>query len=373
MILNASAENGALSSAASVFLLVFVDALHRRTVGRRRQQLDHAVEHGLHALVLERRAAEHGHDLDAQGALAQAGDDLRLAQLAFVEVLVHQLFIGFGRGLDHEVARLFGLRLEVGRDVAVLELGALRRDVPMDRLHLQQVDHALEAVLGADRHLHRHRIRAQARLQLLDDLVEVGAGAVHLVDERHARHRVLVGLAPHGLGLRLHAADGAQHEHRAVEHAQRTLDFDGEVDVPGGVDDVEAVLGHRLVHALPERGGRGGGDGDAALLLLLHPVHGRGAVVHFTDLVADAGVEQDALGRGGLAGVDVGHDAEVAVTLDGSGTGHDESLFVSAETEWNRSSGWPMAALRRPSVSCRTGPALARVAAPAGFSGPAPT
>ena len=31
-----------------------------------------------------------------------------------------------------------------------------------------------------------------------------------------------------------------------------------------------------------------------------------------TDLVGDAGVEEDPLGRGGLAGVDVRHDADVA-------------------------------------------------------------
>jgi hypothetical protein len=44
--------------------------------------------------------------------------------------------------------------------------------------------------------------------------------------------------------------------------------------------------------------------------------------VHFADLVVDAGVEQDAFGRRGLARIDVGHDAEVAVTLDGSGASH---------------------------------------------------
>ena len=164
-------------------------------------------------------------------------------------------------------------------------------------------------------------LRAQARLQLVDDLDEVGAGAVHLVDEREARHLVLVGLAPHGLGLRLHAADGAQHEHRAVEHAQRTLDLDGEVDVPGGVDDVEAVLAAATCPCPSRSGGRGGRDGDAALLLLLHPVHRRGAFVHLADLVDDAGVEQDALGRRGLAGIDVRHDADVAVALDGGTCG----------------------------------------------------
>ncbi|WP_233212614.1 hypothetical protein [Collimonas sp. PA-H2] len=39
--------------------------------------------------------------------------------------------------------------------------------------------------------------------------------------------------------------------------------------------------------------------------------------MHLADLVADAGVKQDALGSGGLAGVDVGADADVAVALNG--------------------------------------------------------
>ena len=64
-----------------------------------------------------------------------------------------------------------------------------------------------------------------------DAAVEIGAGAVELVDEAHPRHAVLVGLAPHGLGLRLDAGDAVEAGDRAVEHAQRTLDFDGEVDV----------------------------------------------------------------------------------------------------------------------------------------------
>jgi hypothetical protein len=62
-------------------------------------------------------------------------------------------------------------------------------------------------------------------------------------------------------------------------------------------------VGH--VHPLPEAGRRRRGDGDPALLLLLHPVHGGRAVVHLADLVVHTGVEQDALGGGGLAGIDV--------------------------------------------------------------------
>ena len=59
-----------------------------------------------------------------------------------------------------------------------------------------------------------------------------------------------------------------------------------------------------------------------ALLLLLHPVHGRGAVMHLADLVGLAGVEEDPLGRRRLAGVDMRHDAEVAVAVEGIIAGH---------------------------------------------------
>ena len=78
-----------------------------------------------------------------------------------------------------------------------------------------------------------------------------------------------------------------------------------------GVDDVEAVLRIGQVHTLPEaRGGRGG-DGDAALLLLLHPVHGGSAFMNFADLVIDTGVEKDALSRRGFTRVDMSHDPDV--------------------------------------------------------------
>jgi hypothetical protein len=116
---------------------------------------------------------------------------------------------------------------------------------------------------------------------------------------------VPVGLAPDGLGLRLDAGDGVEHGDRAVEHAERTLDLDGEVDVAGRVDDVDPM-------ALPlaRRGGRG--DRDAALALLRHPVHDGRALVDLADLVGATGVVEDALGRRGLAGVDVRHDPDVA-------------------------------------------------------------
>src|SRR5262249_42999140 len=176
-------------------------------------------------------------------------------------------------------------------------------------------DETLEVVLGADRKLDRDRLGAEAVDDVGKALEEVGAGLVHLVCGDDARNLVLVALAPDGLGLRLDALVAIEHANGAGEHAQRTLDLDGEVDVAGGVDDVQTL-------AVPERGGRSRGDRDATLLLLLHPVHRRGTFVHFADLVALAGVIEDALGRRGLTGIDMRHDTEVTVVLDGMLAGH---------------------------------------------------
>jgi hypothetical protein len=68
-------------------------------------------------------------------------------------------------------------------------------------------------------------------------------------------------LSPHGFGLRFNAVFGVENGDRAIEDTKRAFDFNGEVDVPRGVDDVDTV-------ALPEASGRGGGDGDATFLFL---------------------------------------------------------------------------------------------------------
>ena len=86
----------------------------------------------------------------------------------------------------------------------------------------------------------------------------------------------------------------------------------------GRVDDVDPVI-------LPKAGRRGRGDGNAALLLLRHPIHRRGAVVHLTHLIGAAGVIEDALGSCRLAGIDVSHDADVSVSLERCGARHERN------------------------------------------------
>ncbi len=123
---------------------------------------------------------------------------------------------------------------------------------------------------------------------------------------------IAVGLAPDGFRLGFHAIDAREDHDGAVEDAQRALDFGGEIDVAGCVDQVDVI-------ALPGAADGGGGDGDAAFAFFGHVIGGGAAFVDLAHLVNLAGVEEDPFGDGRLAGVDVGDDAEVAEFEDGGG------------------------------------------------------
>ncbi len=317
MILKASSASGAvvLGLADDIFAVIRVDAVDRRHVERAGQIVDDRVEQRLHAFVLEGGAAQHREEGAGDHGLAdQLLEGGLVGHLAF-EVGGGRVIVEFEGRFDHLIAVFLGLIEHVGGNVDVLVVGAERFIVPDHAFHANQIDDALEILLGTDRELDGDGLGAKPGLDVLHRLEEVGADLVHLVGEDDARHFVFIALTPDRLGLRLDALIAVEHDDGAVEHAQRAFDFDGEIDVAGSVDDVEALF-------LPERGGRGRGDGDAALLLLLHEIHGRSAVMHFADLVALAGVIEDPLRGRGFPGIDVGHDAEIAVVLDWVDAGH---------------------------------------------------
>ncbi len=288
---------------------VDVDALDRLAIDGRRQIVDDGVEQRLHALVLEGGAAENGNEGDVADRLADQPLQGLFVGLDAIEIGGHDVVIELNRRLKQNMAIFLGFRLEVGGDFGVVIFGAERLVFPDDRFHADEIDDALEIGFRADRQLDAYGAPADLGADLLDAAIKIGADLVHLVDENDARHMIFVGLTPYRFRLRLDALIAVEHAYRAVEHAQRAFDLDREIDVTGGIDDVEAL-------AVPEGRGRGGGDRDAALLLLLHPVHGRSAVVHFADLMRFAGIIEDALRRRRLARIDVGHDAEVSVVLD---------------------------------------------------------
>ena len=246
MILNASAAERGLRVGGTLVLgaRVGVRALDGRDVHRGGHVVHHGVQQLLHALVLVGRAHEHGMDLAGDGALADGGLQFLDRHLLFHEHLLHQVVVAVGGGLQQLLAAQLGLLGELGRDgVHGLGVGhALVVGLEVPCGHGHQVDDAPEVVLGAHGQLRGHGRRAQAVAHGLDGVEEVGAHAVVLVDVGDAGHAVAAGLAPHGLGLRLHAGNGVEHGDGAVEHAQGALHLGGEVNVAGRVDDLEAVL-----------------------------------------------------------------------------------------------------------------------------------
>ena len=294
-------------------LLRRLEALDGRDVERAGQVVEDGVEQRLHALVLEARAAE---DRRERGTLAAVEVECGLADVGLqavdldllaLEVVLHQLVVVLGDCLDQGGPGGLGGLLVLRRDVGLLPLLA---EVVLvdDGLHGDEVDDPLEVRLRADRQLDGDGDRAESVDHGLHALVEVRAYPVHLVDVGDPRNAVLVRLPPDRLGLRLDAGYRVEEGDRAVEHAQRPLDLDREVDVARRIDDVDPVV-------LPGRGRCGRRDRDAALLLLLHPVHDGSALVDLAHLVGPSRVVKDAFGRRRLTGIDVSHDADVPCLL----------------------------------------------------------
>ncbi len=144
-------------------------------------------------------------------------------------------------------------------------------------------------------------------------MIEIGADAVHLVDKGNARDAIFVGLAPYGFGLGLDASHRVEHGHRTIQYSQRAFHFYRKVHVARRIDNVDAV---HLVEPLPGSSGGRGRNRDSALALLLHPVHRGSAFVDFADLISHTRIEQDALGDGGLTGIDMRHDPDVAGLIE---------------------------------------------------------
>src|SRR5665213_227632 len=249
--------------------------------------------------------------MERDRALAQTRANLGFGERLAVEILLGQLVIQLGNLVDQQAAPfveslflLFGDGLFDHRFAAILVI----REVVVDRDAADEVHDALESAALANGDLHRDGRRAQPLENAVEAELKIRAELVHFVDETQAWDTVFGGLPPHGFRLGLDAFLAIEDGHRAVEHAHGALDLGGEIDVAGGVDQVNGVA---LAVAVPRAGGGRGVDRDPALLLFGIEVHGGGALMHLAHFVDLAGVIEDSLGDGGLARINVGGDADI--------------------------------------------------------------
>ena len=313
--------------------LLLVVALVERLVGPvvgAGEEAHDRVEQRLHTLVLVGRAHEDGRHAALDGRLANHRVGLFGAHLFAAQELLGDVVVEVRKTLDEDRAVLLHVLLEVGRALLNADLFTVGA-VVVPGLAGEQVDRALEAILFADRDLHHDGVVRELLAQQAGDAEGVGTRAVELVDEGEAGDVVAAHLAVDRDRLRLNAGNAAKDEDGAVEDAERALNLDREVDVSGGVDDVDRVV---LVLKLPVHVGGSRLNRDALLTLELHRVHlGADArlAADLFDAVDLARVEQNALGQRRLARIDVGRDADVAEHVQVSDVRFSHVLFPGSK------------------------------------------
>ncbi len=149
----------------------------------------------------------------------------------------------------------------------------------------------------------------RAVFHLADDDVGPGDRQVDLVEHRDDFQVVLHRQEGVGDGLGLHALEGIDQQNRPLAGGEAARHLVAEIDVAGRVDQVQFVF---LALVLVVDRDRVHADGDAAFAFEVHAVERLGLEVALGD---GAGLEQELVGQGALAVVDVGDDAEVADTV----------------------------------------------------------
>jgi hypothetical protein len=179
-------------------------------------------------------------------------------------------------------------------------------------LHVDEVDDAADLVLGADRDLRGHDVRAESGLERVERAEEVGALAVEHVDVDQARDAELGRALPQPLGGDLHAHHGVDHEHGGLADPDRAEGVGDERGLAGRVDQVH-------LDVAPLEGGQRGGDRHAARLLVLVGVGDRGPVAHGAEPRERPGLVQQRLVQGGLPAAAVADESHVANPAGGVG------------------------------------------------------
>lgn len=268
------------------------------------------IKHGLDGFVGKRGTHQHRSELQSNGGSSDGGLDLGGGRGDLLQVHLGDLIVYVGQLFNKLLSLLLGQFLELRGNF----LGHFDVDTTLtivsDGPHLDKINDTLKLLFGADGDLDSSGRKLELIVDHLDGLEGVGAHTVHLVDEADAGNVVALHLTIDSNGLTLNTADGAKHHDGTIQNSHSSLDLNSEVDMAGRVDQVEMVSLLLAVGVLLLPIGEGGGrlNGDTSLSLKFHRVHlGADAITaaDFVNSLGLSGVEEDALGDGSLAAVDV--------------------------------------------------------------------
>ena len=253
---------------------------------------------------LGRAAAEHGEDGRGCDAVGQRMGELRRGDGLVGEIALHEIVVADDDAFDERVVDRVLLHLHLGRD----RPGGGRAVHVVHRGVVEELHHAVELGLVADRQLERRDPCAKFRLQLIERAIERRPLAVELVHEDGPGESQLLRRSPGDLRLHLDALDCRDHEHREVAGAEGRDHVADEIGVSRGVEHVDLAA---LVLERSEREGHG----DLAAGLFGIEVGGGRAVLDPAEPGDGSGVEQERLGEGGLARPAVADQGHVANLL----------------------------------------------------------
>jgi hypothetical protein len=246
-----------------------------------------------------------------------------VGDLLALEVALHEVLVDLGDLVHELLAVLLGDRLQLVGDRDLAAVVAAFAGVLVG-LHVDEVDHAADVVLGADRDLGGDDVRAEGGLQRLERAEEVRALAVEHVHVDEAGDVELGGALPQALRRDLDAHHRVDHEHRGLADAQRAEGVGDEAGLARRVEEVDLA-----VHPL-ERG-QGRRDGHLAGLLVGVVVGDRRSLGDRPEPVRRPRLEQQRLVQRGLAAATMADERDVPDAVRGMVHGPASSHSGGAE------------------------------------------
>ena len=217
---------------------------------------------------------------------------------------------------------------ESGEGEGPAEEGGTEGNRPVGGVDLLRLTHVV-ALVGGDDNVGVLNDTLEVLVHGLAIDLEFEDAAIDLVDEQDGLDLLTESLTENSLGLDADTFDVVDDDESAVSDTEGGSDFSGEVDVPGGVDEVDKVgLDFFLVSDVGLEVERYTGrlDGDTTLLFVGAGVGG----THISSLVTgnDTGFGDEGVCEGRLAVIDVGDDGHVTDLIRFT---HDFSNLVNCE------------------------------------------